>query len=149
MSTFANQLKSEISRLAKKEIRAETQALKKASAQYRSEIAALKRRIAGMESQLKKLGKVAGRSKAVEATEEEGGTALRFRVAGFAALRKKLDISAADMGRLLGVSAQSVYHWETGKTKPRASQLGAIATVRKMGKRAVAARLAGAEAEAV
>lgn len=41
MSTFANQLKSEISRLAKKEVRAETQALKKASAQYRSEIAAL------------------------------------------------------------------------------------------------------------
>jgi DNA-binding transcriptional regulator YiaG len=141
MSTFANQLKSEISRLAKKEIRAETQALKKASAQYRSEIAALKRRIAGMESQIKKLGKVAGRSTAVEATEEEGGTVLRFRVAGFAALRKKLNISAADMGKLLGVSAQSVYHWETGKTKPRASQLAAIAAVRKMGKRKVAAML--------
>lgn len=31
MSTFANQLKSEISRLAKKEVRAETQALKKVS----------------------------------------------------------------------------------------------------------------------
>ena len=56
MSTFANQLKSEISRLAKKEVRAETQDLKKASAQYRSEIAALKRRVAGLEAQLKKQG---------------------------------------------------------------------------------------------
>ena len=141
MSTFANQLKSEIARLAKKEVRAETQALKKASAAYRGEIAALKRRITGLETQIKKLGKGAGRAKAVETSEEEGGTVLRFRVAGFAALRKKLGISAAEMGSLLGVSAQSVYHWETGKTKPRASQLAAISSVRKMGKKEVAAKL--------
>ena len=147
MSTFANQLKNEISRLAKKEVRSETQALKKASAAYRGEIAALKRRIAGLEAQIQKQGKVSGRAKVVENTEEDSGSALRFRVAGFAALRKKLDISAADMGKLLGVSAQSVYHWETGKTKPRASQLAAISAVRKMGKREVAAKL-GESAEA-
>lgn len=148
MATFANQLKSEISRLAKKEVRAETQALKKASAQYRSEIAALKRRLAGLEALIKKQGKGAGRRvKAKEKTDEESSTSHRFRVAGFAALRKKLNISAAEMGRLLGVSAQSVYHWETGKTKPRASQLAAIAEVRKMGKRAVASKL-GEPAEA-
>jgi DNA-binding transcriptional regulator YiaG len=145
MSTFANQLKSEISRLAKKEVRAETQALKKATAQYRSEIAALKRRVAGLEAQIKKIGKGATRSRTVETgSKDEAGSALRFRVAGFAALRKKLRISAAEMGQLLGVSAQSVYHWETGKTKPRASQLAAIATVRKMGKKAVAEKLAAA-----
>ncbi len=40
MSTFANQLKLEISRLAKKEVRAEIQVLKKTSTQHRSEIAA-------------------------------------------------------------------------------------------------------------
>ena len=146
MSTFANQLKNEIARLAKKEVRAETQALKKALAAYRGEIAALKRRIAGLEAQIKKQGKVSGRAKVVETTEEDSGTSLRFRVAGFAALRKKLGISAAEMGTLLGVSAQSVYHWETGKTKPRASQLAAISAVRKMGKREVKAKL-GANAE--
>jgi DNA-binding transcriptional regulator YiaG len=147
MSTFANQLKSEISRLAKKEVRAETQALKKASVQYRSEIAALKRRVAGLEAQIKKQSKGAARAKPAENANEESGTSRRFRVAGFAALRKKLNISAAEMGKLLGVSAQSVYHWETGKTKPRASQLAAIAAVRKLGKRAVAAKL-GESAEA-
>ncbi len=141
MSTFANQLKSEIARLAKKEVRAETQALKKASAAYRGEIAALKRRIAGLEAQVKKLSKGAGRAKVLETADEDSASGLRFRVAGFAALRKKLGISAAEMGKLLGVSAQSVYHWETGKSKPRASQLAAIAAVRKMGKREVAAKL--------
>lgn len=144
MSTFANQLKSEIARLAKKEVRAETQALKKASAAYRGEIAALKRRIAELEAQIKKQGRVFVSSKLVETTGEDLGTALRFRAAGFAALRKKLSISAAEMGKLLGVSAQSVYHWETGKTKPRASQLAAISAVRKMGKRAVTQKLAAA-----
>ena len=45
MTSFANQLKSEIARIAKKEARGETQQLKKASAQHRSDIAALKRHI--------------------------------------------------------------------------------------------------------
>jgi DNA-binding transcriptional regulator YiaG len=141
MSTFANQLKSEISRLAKKEVRAETQALKKASAQYRSDIAKLKRRIAGLELQVKKFGKGVVRTKAAAEKDDESDTALRFRVEGFSALRKKLGITAAEMGQLLGVSQQSVYHWESGKSKPRASQLASIAAVRKLGKRAVAEKL--------
>ncbi len=146
MSTFAHKLKAEISRLAKKEIRAETQALKKATGQYRSEIASLKRRLAGLEAQIKKLGKSSARAAvAVDAADE---TKLRFRAGGFASLRKKLGLSAADMGQLLGVSAQSVYHWESGKARPRASQLQAIAAMRKLGRRAVAAQLAQAEESA-
>ena len=140
MTNFAQQLKSEISRIARKEVRAETQALKKASAQYRTEIAALKRRIASLEASVKKAP--GSRAQKPETVEEGGDSpSLRFRVAGFAALRKKLGLSAAEMGKLIGVSAQSVYHWETGKTKPRASQLQAISAARKMGKREVAAKL--------
>jgi DNA-binding transcriptional regulator YiaG len=146
MTNFAQQLKGEISRIARKEVRAETQALKKASAQYRTEIAALKRRIASLEASLKKGPKV--QAKKSEATEEGAESpSLRFRVAGFAALRKKLGLSTAEMGTLIGVSAQSVYHWETGKTKPRASQLQAISAVRKMGKKEVAAKLSQPAAE--
>jgi DNA-binding XRE family transcriptional regulator len=140
MSTFANQLKSEISRLAKKDIRAETQALKKASAQHRSDIAALKRRISTLETQINRLGKSSAKVSQAE-VDESDASALRFRAGGFATLRKKLGLNAADMGKLIGVSAQSVYHWETGKTKPRASQLQAIAAVRKMGKRAANEKL--------
>ena len=140
MSTFANQLKSEIARISKKEVRAETSALKKTSAQYRSEIAALKRRLAVLESIVGKLSKQA--KKEVKAVEPEIKEDLRFRVSGFANLRKKLGITAGEMGVLLGVSDQSVYKWEQGKAKPRASQLNAIAAVRKLGKREVAERLA-------
>jgi DNA-binding transcriptional regulator YiaG len=51
------------------------------------------------------------------------------------------------MALLLGVSNQSVYHWETGKSKPRAAQLQAIAAVRKLGKKEVAERLAAHSTE--
>lgn len=146
MSSFANQLKSEIARIARKEVRAETLGLKKANAQYRADIAALKRRLADTERTLARVAKGAGKArvKAVDSQEDDASPAqgLRFRVAGFANLRKKLGLSAAEMGKLMGVSAQSVYHWETGKSRPRAAQLAAIAAVRKLGKREVAARLA-------
>jgi transcriptional regulator with XRE-family HTH domain len=67
---------------------------------------------------------------------------LRFSAKGLAAKRKRRDLSAAAMAALLGVSGQSIYKWEEGKTRPRASQLPAIAALRKMGKREANARLA-------
>jgi DNA-binding transcriptional regulator YiaG len=146
MSNFANQLKSEISRLARKEARTEIGELKKSVTHYRAEIAALKKRVSTLEVAFKKLAK-AGSPSSAQAGDSTSERSLRFRVAGFANLRKKLDLSAAEMGKLLGVSAQSVYHWETGKTKPRSSQLAAISAVRKLGKKEVAARLSTGENE--
>lgn len=140
MANIASLLKSEISRIARKEIRAETETLKKASAQYRSDIAALKRRVAEQDRLIVKLRKSKPATAANDKAEET--TQLRFRADGFASLRKKLGMSAADMGKLLGVSLQTIYHWEKGQSKPRASQLRGIAEVRKLGKRGAAARLA-------
>ena len=140
MPNLAALLKSEISRIARKEVRAQTQAFKKASAQYRSDIAALKRQVASLESALKRLDK--DRQRTRKTVEEPAQQSARFRADGFATLRKKLGLSAAAMARLLGVSAQSVYHWESGKSRPRAGQLAAIVQVRQLGKREAAARLA-------
>jgi len=61
-------------------------------------------------------------------------------------MRSRLDLSAADFGRLLNVGAQTIYNWETEKTKPRPAQLPAIAALRKIGKREARARLAEADA---
>lgn len=141
MSNFAAQLKTEISRLAKKESRTQAAVLKKAQTTHRAEIADLKRRIASLEAVVRRLGKTSAQS-ASPAKEEDEPQGLRFRADGFASLRKKFGVSAAQMALLLGVSNQSVYHWETGKSKPRAAQLQAIAAVRKLGKKQVAERLA-------
>jgi DNA-binding transcriptional regulator YiaG len=140
MSTFTEQLKNEIARLAKKEVRAETKQLKQFAALQRSENAALKRRVSELELAFKRLGKVQSTTTAVQPAIE-AGPALRFRAGGFASLRKKLNLTAAEMAKLLNVSPQSVYHWEIGKSRPRASQLPAISAVRKMGKKEVTERL--------
>jgi DNA-binding transcriptional regulator YiaG len=142
MSTFANQLKSEIARISKKEIKAENTALKKASSHYRSEIAALKRRLSTLESSLARLTKNQGSTPSV-ADDPESEKTLRFRPAGFAKLRQKLGVTANEMGALLGVTGQSVYKWEKGTARPRASQLKAIAAMRKMGKKQVLEMLTG------
>ena len=140
MPNFSSLLKSEIARIAKKESRSESGALKKSVGQHRSDIAALKRRVAELERLLRKVL----RAKEAARREPEVPTSknLRFRVSGFIALRKKLDLSAAEMGQLLGVSGQSIYKWEQGKARPRASQLQQIAQVRTLGKRQARERLA-------
>lgn len=142
---IASALKSEISRVARKEVRAEVESLKKASSQYRSDLAALKRRTADLERLVKKLGKGSTKEKAME-TPGETGVVVRFSAKGLATQRKRLGLSAAEMGTLLGCSGQSVYKWEQGTTRPRASQMPAIAALRRVGKKEAAAKLATAEA---
>lgn len=138
MSNIAAALKSEISRLARKEIRAEVSVLKKAAAQHRRHIAALRRQVEGLQSQLKRTARQTVSGSTHKETGDGDGderSGLRFRPAGLASHRKRLGLSAADFGRLIGVSGQSVYKWEAGEVRPRSSQLVAIAAVRKMGKR--------------
>ena len=141
MPNLASALKSEIARVARKELRSEIDSLRSSVTQYRSEIAALKRRVGSLEQQAKRLVKASAKTSPEAAAEVETGTKLRFRADGFATLRKKLGLSAEAMGKLLGVSGQSVYKWEAGKAHPRASQLQAIAAARKLGKREAIARL--------
>ena len=140
MPNIGTVLKTEISRVSRKEVRGETQALKKSIAQYRSQIADLKRRMHALEQQVKRVGKG---SAPAAADDDEAGAQLRFSAKGLAAQRRRLGLSAASVARLLGVSALSVYKWESGKTRPRARQLEAIASLRKMGKREAMAKLEG------
>jgi len=140
MPNFATVLKDEIVRLARKEIRKEVEGLKKASVHYRSEIAGLKRRVADLEKKHVQLEKKGGRKVAPEATGD-GTTRHRFSAQRFAAQRQKLGVSAGDFGLLLGVSAQSVYNWEAGKSRPRQQQLAGIAALRKLSKRQAQALL--------
>ena len=59
---IATALKSEMSRVARKELRGETQSLKTSSTQQRSDIASLKRRVLELERMVKHLAKLAGKS---------------------------------------------------------------------------------------
>lgn len=144
MPNLGRSLKDEIVRLARREIRNQIGSLHRASSGYRRDIAALKRHSAAMERTIKALAKSAGRS-APAAVPAENADKLRFRVDGFKSMRAKLGLSAEQLAVLIGVSPQSVYGWEHGRTTPRRSQLPAIAAVRAMGKREALRRLAEAK----
>lgn len=136
MSNVASVLKKEIARVARKEIRRETARLKKASATYRSEIAALKKRALGLERQLRQAGKWSDRPAPAAANEDlVSNGANRFSAKSIASQRRRLGLSAAECGVLIGASAQSIYNWEEGKARPRAQHLPAIYALRTLGRR--------------
>lgn len=140
MPDIASALKSEIARVSRKEIRAEVSPLQKAVAGYRRQIAALRRQVDALEKSLKRSAKVKPDRQAAVADEDQSA-AHRFSAKGFASHRQRLGLSAAAMAKLLGVSALSVYKWESGKTRPRAKQIEAIASIRNMGRREALAKL--------
>ncbi len=141
MANIASLLKSEISRVARKEVRGETASLKKAVSSYRSEIAALKRRALALEAELRRLGKATAKALPA-AADEPSARAPRFSPKGLVSQRKRLGLSALEVGLLVGASGQSIYNWEDGKARPRAKHLQALASLRSMGKKDAAARLA-------
>lgn len=65
----------------------------------------------------------------------------RFSPSWLARHRARLGVSAADYGRLVGVSALTVYNWEKGRTRPRPRQLEVLAEVRSLGPREARRRL--------
>jgi DNA-binding transcriptional regulator YiaG len=140
LPNIASVLKEEIARLVRRQLRGETESLRKASSRYRSDIAALKRRIEALEKQISRLERIAPK-RVAPAADKTSETKLRFKPQGVRAQRTRLGLSAPEMGALVGVSAQTIYNWEAGASRPRAEQLAAIAAVRKMGKREVKARL--------
>lgn len=141
MTNIASLLKTEISRLARKEVRAETGSLKKSVSMYRADIAALKRRAQAMELELRRLRKAHAQAVPVK-VQAKPSQNLRFTAKGLASQRRRLGLSASDVGLLVGASGQSIYNWEEGKAHPRAKHLPAIAALRTMGKKEASARLA-------
>jgi len=146
MSNIATLLKQEITRLVRKELKSETESLRKASARYRTEIAELKRRIATLEQQLKAAERQ-GRRQAVPAVPADAAAAkFRFRADGLKKHRTRLGLSAPALAGILGVSSQTIYNWEAGTSRPSKDQVVRIAALRRMGKREAQAALQAKDA---
>lgn len=146
MPNIGSVLREEIARVSRRALSSEVDATKKASAQHRRHIAALKRQVIELQRQVSGLERTM-RTLSRAAPAEAQGKRLRFVAKGLRSHRERLGISAADLGRLLGVSAQSVYNWEREAARPRAEQLAALAALRSAGRREVRARLEHLEAK--
>lgn len=143
MSNLASVLKQEISRLARKEVKAASEGTKKTIIRLRAETAALKKRIKELESQV---AHIRSHGNAMPVPVLDKSTTIRFSPKAIRTHRKRLGFSAEHYAKILGVSMQTVYHWEQGKSRPRQAQLQRLAVVRQMGKREANKQLAAAEA---
>jgi DNA-binding transcriptional regulator YiaG len=144
MPNIGSALKGEITRVARKAVKAELDALRSASAGYRKEIAALKRTVSALargQTSLEKKSKAKASATQETPESESSGGRTRFSAKGLKTLRAKLGLSAQDFGRLAGASGQSIYNWEQGKNVPRREQAQRIAALRGLGKKEARSRL--------
>jgi DNA-binding transcriptional regulator YiaG len=142
MPNFAAALKDEISRLVRKELKGDIGALRKTIATQRAEIAELKRRAKALEQSMRGAARSAREKESPLTTAPAASnTPLRFSSKGLATHRKRLGLSAAQVGLLVGTSGQSVYLWESGAVRPSEKHMPAIAALRSMGIREIAAKL--------
>lgn len=153
MPNIAVIFKAETARIARREVRAETDRLKAAVNSHRSEIAALKRQVEELKRELRNVSRLlAKQTKSMqtgsEVAQSQEAAEFRFSAKGLASNRKRLGLSADDFALLVGTSGQSIYLWENGRSKPRPANLAVLASLRSVGKRDAAARLAELKANA-
>jgi len=135
MPNLAATLKEEIRRLARKEIRVQMGATRRAAVQHRREIAKLKKDLVTQQRVIAALKAKA--AEPVKGLPETSGVpeGSRFSPRSVRAQRRRLKLSATQYGKLLGVSAQTVYLWERGKVRPAKAQFSALIEARGMGRR--------------
>ena len=140
MPSIAALFKQEITRLARKEVKMQTEAIRRANTHHRRDIAQLKRQVVGLLNQVAYLERQERKrvAKGVPGASVEGK---RFSPRGLKTHREKVNLSAAGYSALVGVTAQTIYSWEQGKSKPRDGQLAALVAVRGLGKREALKRL--------
>jgi DNA-binding transcriptional regulator YiaG len=141
MPNIAGVLKEEICRLAKKEVKAQVGTTRRATIQYRRDIAKLKQLVGQQEKEIKYLKKKVQQQGETQPTDDqlEG---VRFSARSVKAQRHRLGLSAADYGKLVGVSGLTIYSWEHEKSRPRKAQFAALVAVRGIGKREALMKLA-------
>jgi len=130
-------IKSEIVRLAKREIRkisvplgGDVWSLKSAISQLRKAVLMLQRITASQQKELEK------RKVPLEATTEEIKVS-RFSPRLIRSLRGHLGITQRELATLTGVTVGAAHHWESGKFKPNMKKKAVIVALRKLGRREV------------
>lgn len=136
-------LKVEIQRLAARQIRQQTQSLKRSAGTQRKQTAALRVQIGELQKQIAGLQKsFKATMRAMPTPQAPAKPARPMRASAIRAMRTRLGITASQLANLVGVTDQSIYNWEHEKAKPKAVQAAALLELKGLGKRQVHERLA-------
>jgi len=147
MGKMEQTLKSEITRLARKEMRAtypplarDVRRLKRTVSALRKTVAVLARLRAELQAE-----RAAERARLAAAPEEV--KVARLSPLLVKKLRRRLGITQGELATLVGVSGSAVGSWEYGKARPEGHNREALVALRKLGKREVRGILATKAAE--
>ncbi len=135
MPNLQSVLRQEIRRVARKEVRSELEATKKAVAQHRREIAELRRRNTALERTVSYLQSRETKRLKAGPSKAEPPQGTRFSVPSLKAQRRKSGLSQEDYGSLVGVGKLTIYNWESGRNKPGRKHLATLVSLRGIGKR--------------
>jgi len=145
MAKFEVIIKSEMVRLAKREVRKicvplgrDVRSLKGTVSQLRKAVSALQRITATQQKELEK-GKMP-----LEASPEEVESS-RFSPRLIRSLREHLGITQKELATLTGVTVGAAHLWESGQFKPSMKKKAIMVALRKLGRREVRKLLEGKE----
>lgn len=152
MTNFVDTFKKEIARIARKELKAELDGLRKQASAQRAEISSLRKQVKELQVGAARMAKsmASGRSIAGSKADVSSAAAPKLRPGPkpvFSAerlreQRHRLGLTQEHAAHLLNVSALSLWKWESGKAAPRASKMPSIMKFMTMGKREAKAQLA-------
>ena len=141
MPNLQSVLRQEIQRVARREVRSELEATRRAVAQHRREIAELKRRNTALERTVSYLQSRETERLKAGPSDPEPPKGTRFSFRSLKTQRRKSGLSQEDYASLVGVSSSTIYNWESGSTKPERKHLATLVSLRGIGKREAQKRL--------
>ena len=148
MPNLATLLKEEISKLARKEVQDQLREVAKIIKGQDARIARLEKQDDQPKVKTKAKADQPAKKAAAAAAAPERKSKTRFSPAALKNNRKRLSLSQADVGVLLGTSTNTVLRWEAGSSKPRGANLPKIAELSKLGKKEAKQRLEQLKAQA-
>ena len=148
MPNIAKVLREEISRISRHEAKLATTPIRKPTIRLRKDVASLKSRLAALEKAHKALQALMAKCCASQhqAAPEGADKAEKGWISGkgIKSLRKRLGLSQGEFAKLVGVSSNAVYQWEskTSMLKLRDKTKAAVFAVRGIGAKEAKQRLA-------
>lgn len=137
MGKIETVMRSEIGRLARRELRSVCVPLARDVRTLKRTVSALKRTVTALGRVAKQWNEqVVAQTSELRAPEEEVKSA-RFSAGLIRKLRKRLGLSQAEIGKLVDVSSVTVWSWEQGRSRPSGSNRHALVALRKLGRRDV------------
>ena len=130
-------IKSEVQRLAKREIHKILAPLAQDIRFLKNKVSQLQKIVLLLERSIANQQELSGiREKTLETSPEEV-KASRFSPQLIRSLRRHLGISQKELAILAGVSLGAAHQWETGKFKPKEEKKRVLVALRKLGRREV------------